>query len=178
MGRYRYDRGSQEQFVEDESQHPIGADVRVLHNLKDSLTIVAPTTKAVEEVGQPVLMQRSRYQQSRDNGEQYSNRHGQHQTGEVDNEAHCPSCYPARQRPMLHHRLVALLRRLVQSPERQPREEDQRRPDAVVPLGLVNTCLHIYLIFLRKGTKFPFKRKKKNGFSCIYQNIIVILPHI
>jgi hypothetical protein len=33
----------------------------------------------------------------------------------------------------------------MQPPKRQPREEDKRRPDAVVPLCLINTCQHTYL---------------------------------
>jgi hypothetical protein len=51
---------------------------------------------------------------------------------------------------MLYYRLVTFLRWLVQSPEWQTGKKDKRRPNAVVPMGLVNVYLHIFLITLQK----------------------------
>jgi hypothetical protein len=65
---------------------------------------------------------------------------------------------------MLHHSRVALLRRLVQPPERQACKKNQRCPDAVVPLGLINTCLHTTCFFAHKGTKKLEERQKFSYF--------------
>jgi len=55
---------------------------------------------------------------------------------------------------MLYYRLVTFLRWLVQSPEWQTGKKDKRRPNAVVPVGLVYVDFH-----LRSLSLFFFPRQ-------------------
>ena len=52
---------------------------------------------------------------------------------------------------MFHHGGIGILGGLVQPPEGQARKEDEGRPDAVVPLGVVYGYLHRYCMLFGRS---------------------------
>ena len=54
--------------VENQTQHAIGANVGVLHDGQDALAIGAASAKAVEEVGQSILVEGARDEHADDDG--------------------------------------------------------------------------------------------------------------
>ena len=125
----------QQQEIEYQSDDPIGAYVRVFHDVENALTVAAPSAKAVDEVGQPVFMQGAGDEQACQDGQDGRYLVGEHVAAEVQDGRHGGACQPTYEWPVFDHRLVGFFLRLVQSPEGQTGEEDERRPDAVVPFG-------------------------------------------
>ena len=127
-------RAEEQSQIDDEGQDTVGADVRVFHDVEDALAVAAPTAKTVEEVGQPVFVQGTSEQHAGGNGQQHSQRIGQHLTAEIEHGGHHATREPAGQRPPLHHGIIALAGRLMQSPQGQTGEKHQGRPGTVEPL--------------------------------------------
>ena len=117
--------------------------MRILHDVKNTLAVSAPSTEAVQKISQPILMQGSHQQQTHHHGCNDSQQMGQQHTAEPQCGSHRSTCEPTSQGPMFHSRLITLLRRLMQSPERQSGKEDKGCPNAVVPFRLINTYFHL-----------------------------------
>ena len=114
----------------------------VLHDVEDALPVLASSAEAVEEVAETIFVEGTGHQQSHYDGHEQGQVERHDEGAEVERGCHDSAGEPSHQRPVLDNRSVAFLRRLVEAPEGQTGEKDERRPDAVVPFRLVDIDFH------------------------------------
>lgn len=71
QGSKMAEHSPKEQKIADESQHAIRADVGILHDGKSALAVSA-SAEPVEEISQPILMQRTGQKEPHNDGQDYS----------------------------------------------------------------------------------------------------------
>ena len=128
--------------IEDQSDHAVGADMRVFHDGEDALTVVASTTKTVAEVSQTVFVQGSCEDYPCEDGEQYGDGPWEEHVAEVEYECHHATGEPPRERPVFHYRTVTFLRRFIPTPQGQSGEEDEGGVDTLPPSCLIDIYFH------------------------------------
>ena len=107
---------------------------------------VPASSKTIEEISQTILMQCSCQKHPQRQGKQHSNRSTRMLTCYPDSCTHDTSSKPACQRPILHHMGIALFRRLIETPERQPREKYQGSVCCLPPFRIVNRYPHLFIL--------------------------------
>ena len=128
--------------IEEYADDSVCADARVLHDVKDALAVVAPTSKSVEEVAEPVLMQRSGGKETGRDGDQDGDGIGQYETCTIECGCHNGCSEPSCERPVFHHTLITGAVGLAYPPEGQSGEEDECGKRCLPPFGLVDGYSH------------------------------------
>ena len=125
----RAERQVEQGEIDDEPDHAVAPRARVFHDGEGPLA-GRRAAKAVEEVGQPVLVEAARREEARGDGQREGDGRGEDEAGRVEREGHAAGRRPARDGPVADDVLEIRGGHLAQLPEREPGEEDEGRQDA------------------------------------------------
>ena len=131
------------------------------------------SAKTVHKVCQPVFVQGTSHKQACDDGQQDGYLVGEQVAAEIDDGPHDRTCEPTHEWPVFDNRLISLLGRLVQSPERQSSKEDKGCPNTVIPFCGVDRYLHGCRSFYFYG----YSANHQNYFIRTRGNILVHPAH-
>ena len=123
-GRQRGEDAHQQEEIEDEGDDAISADMGILHDGEDALSVGSPT-KTIEEVGESVFVKRTRHQEAHDDRQDDCDGERQDVARAEEGGRHDTTRQPPREGPVFHDCGVSLLGRLMQSPEGETGEEDE-----------------------------------------------------
>lgn len=124
-----HEDATQKGEVEDEGDDTIGADVGVLHDGQDTLT-VGTSSKAIEEVGKSIFVQGSCHEKTHDDGKDDGDGKWQDMAQAEEGGCHDATCEPTCEGPVFNDSGVCFLGGLMKSPERKTGEEDKSGENA------------------------------------------------